>query len=729
MPEPVDTCCADEKPAASEPVDACCADEKPAASEPVDACCANEKPVASQSVDACCAGEKSAAPEPVDACCAAEKPNVEQPIDACCDPSDYSEELAPWWRDRALALPIASGVLWVAGLILDWQNLETAEVVAFALSLAAGAWTFVPGALRRLFTGKGRGRLGVALLMTIAAIGAVLLGHVGEAAALAFLFSIAETLEDRAMHRAQQGLRALLSLIPETARVSRGAEEQTIPASEVRERDILIVGAGERVATDGIVTEGRSWVDTSAITGESIPVEVGPGEPVLAGSVNGTGTLHIEANADGRDNSLTKIVQLVEQAHANKGERARMADRIARPLVPLVLIAAALIAVFGFIVGDPATWIERALVVLVAASPCALAIAVPVTVISAIGSASKFGVVIKSGAAFELLGTINRVAFDKTGTLTRNQPEVVTTHATNGHSEDEVLGLAAALESASSHPLAEAIINAATHRPEATEVQEHPGHGLTGVIDGRRVRVGSPRWINPGTLGEESTQLAEAGMSVIVVEVDEQVVGVIGIRDELRPEAAEAIAALKAQGVSTVMLTGDNTRTAEAIAAQAGIDEVHAEQLPADKAEHIRQSAEQVPTAMIGDGINDAPALASGTVGIAMGVTGSAGAVDSADVVFTGHDLRLIPDALAHAKRGRKIMTGNIALAMAIIIVLFPLALFGVLGLAAVVLVHEAAEVVVILNGIRAARVHRRALPPASNEAMSSKLPVEMGSR
>lgn len=631
--------------------------------------------------------------------------------DSCCGPSethsDEHEELGPWWRDRALALPVVSGLLWAAGLILEWTGLEIPALVVFALGLVAGAWTFVPGTLKRLFTGKGRGRLGVGLLMTVAAIGAVLLGHVGEAAALAFLFSIAETLEDRTMDRAQQGLRALLSLIPETARVSRLAGEHTIPAADVRELDVLIVGAGERVATDAVVTSGQSWVDTSAITGESIPVEVGPGDDVLAGSVNGSGTLNIEATADGRDNSLTKIVHLVEQAHANKGERARMADSIARPLVPLVLIAATLIAAFGFVIGDPSTWAERALVVLVAVSPCALAIAVPVTVISAIGSASKFGVVIKSGAAFEQLGTIGRVAFDKTGTLTRNEPRVVTTHIAGEYTEAQVLGLAAALEATSTHPLAEAITAAAPTSPEATEVQEFSGHGLTGIVEGRRVRVGSPRWINPQTLAEHATESAGQGMSIIVVEADDQIAGVIGIRDELRPEAAEAITALRNQGVSTVMLTGDNARTAEAIAALAGIDEVYAEQLPADKAEHIRASTEQVPTVMIGDGINDAPALASATVGIAMGVTGSAAAVESADVAFTGNDLRLIPEALAHARRGRAIMTGNIALALAIIVVLFPLALFGVLGLAAVVLVHEVAEVIVIANGVRAARIRR----------------------
>jgi len=660
-------------------------------------------------------------------CCGPEEPVIAEPVDSCCaltaPKAAGVETLPPWWRDRALAFPVASGVLWVTGLILEWSGLPIPALIAFSLGLAAGAWTFVPGTIKRLFTSKGRGRLGVGLLMTIAAVGAVLLGHVGEAAALAFLFSIAETLEDRAMDRAQHGLRALLSLIPETARVSRRDREELIPAAEVREHDLLIVGAGERVATDGTVATGSSWVDTSAITGESIPVEVSPGDEVRAGSVNGSGTLHIEATADGRDNSLTKIVQLVEQAHANKGEGARLADRIARPLVPGVLIAAALIVVFGFMVGDPVTWIERALVVLVAASPCALAIAVPVTVISAIGSASKFGVVIKSGAAFEQLGTIRRVAFDKTGTLTRNEPRVVATHTAGDHTEERVLGIAAALEATSNHPLAEAITAAAPDRPRASGVQEHAGHGLSGLVDGEHVRVGSPRWISPQTLSDQVVQLSGQGMSIIMVEVDGHVVGVIGIRDELKPEAREAIAALNAEGISTVMLTGDNARTAEAIAAQAGIDEVHAEQLPEDKANYIRRSVEQVPTAMIGDGINDAPALASATVGIAMGVTGSAAAVESADVAFTGTDLRLIPDALAHARRGRKIMTGNIALAVAIIVMLFPLALFGVLGLAAVVLVHEVAEVTVILNGIRAARVARRTTPATADNSATSAAP------
>lgn len=640
---------------------------------------------------------------------------------------DEPEEHGPWWKDTELMFPITAGVFCITGFILDHTVSPTAALVCYWVALIAGGWTFIPGSLRQLVTNKGRSRMGVGLLMTIAAVGAVLLGHVGEAAALAFLFSISETLEDRAMDRAQQGLRALLSLMPNTARVIRDDVETTVPASEVRVSDVLVVGAGERVATDGTVIAGQSWLNTSAITGESIPVGVSPGSNVSAGSVNGSGTLWIRATSDGLDNSLTQIVRLVEQAQSTKGERARFADRVARPLVPAVLVASLLIVLFGFLVGDPATWTQRALVVLVAASPCAMAIAVPVTVISAVGAASKLGVVIKSGVAFEQLGTIQTVAFDKTGTLTENNPRVVATHVV----VDDVLPMAAAVESASSHPLSRAIVAAAaepgTNNTDAAltahEVQEQPGQGLIGVVKGKRIRVGSPRWIptdGAGELTDRVAEMSQAGMSVVVVEVDGTPAGVLGIRDELRPEAAAAVQALADQGMRSVMLTGDQEVTAQAIAAQAGIpsDRVWAGQLPADKARVVAELVDKSPTAMIGDGINDAPALAAATVGIAMGVTGSDAAIESADVAFTGSDVRLMPVALAHARRGRRIMTGNIGLALAIIVVLFPLALFGVLGLAAVVLVHEVAEVIVIGNGLRAGRMPRQlTAPPESTPA------------
>ncbi|MBI5159989.1 MAG: cadmium-translocating P-type ATPase [Micrococcales bacterium] len=644
-----------------------------------------------------------------DACCGGPDPArvPASPSDAETDSEGDEVEppRPPLWRDRALLPSAISGLALLAGAVLGGVGAEVAGIVLESIALLAGASTFVPGAIRRLL----KGRLGVGLLMTIAAVGAVALGRIGEAAALAFLFSLAEALEDRAMDRAREGLRALLSLIPDTARVSRLAGDEVVPVRSLRELDILIVGAGERVATDGVVVEGRSSVDASAVTGESIPVEVGPGDPVPAGAVNGSGTLRIEATADGRDNSLTQIVALVEQANSRKGERARLADRIARPLVPAVMIIAAGVAAFGFVVGDPGTWIVRALVVLVAASPCALAIAVPVTVISAIGSASRSGVVIKSGAAFEAFGTIRRIALDKTGTLTRNRPELVAVRTVPGVRDEEAVALAAALESSSTHPLARAIVAAAPAAPSAADLVELAGRGVSATVDGAPLRVGSPRWVAPGELAGAVDEFASQGMSLVVVERDGRPIAVLGVRDEPRPEAAETIRMLADQGVDVAMITGDDDRTGRTIARQIGIAEVYSQQSPADKAATVERLQRERPTAMVGDGINDAPALATATVGIAMGATGSAVAVESAEIAFTGSDLRLIPVALAHARRGRRIMTVNIGLSLAIIVGLFPLALFGVLGLAQVVLVHEIAEVIVILNGVRIARRPRTA--------------------
>ncbi|AZT94731.1 MAG: heavy metal translocating P-type ATPase [Brevibacterium aurantiacum] len=623
---------------------------------------------------------------------------------------EADEPSRAWWQDPGILIPIFSGVAFLTGLILEWTGQDTAALVVFWAGLLLGAYTFVPGAIRGLVM---RRKVGIALLMTISAIGAIILGYVEEAAALAFLYSIAEALEDKAMDRARSGLRALLKLVPDTATIRRDDATVEIPATELTAGMILVVKPGERVATDGIVQTGRSSLDTSAITGESIPVEVAPGDAVPAGAINTAGALEVRTTAGGADNSLTTIVELVEQAQAEKGERARLADRIAKPLVPGVIILAVLVGVLGSLLGDPETWITRALVVLVAASPCALAIAVPVTVVSAIGAASRFGVVIKSGAAFERLGTIRHLAVDKTGTLTRNQPTVtaVVTTPDADASEDEVLGLAAAIEQHSTHPLATAITTAASQIPAATDVIEEAGHGISGIINGHRITVGSPRWIAAGPLAADVEAMEAAGQTCVLVTRDDTLIGAIGVRDELRPEVPDVIQALTGQQVAVSMLTGDNTRTADALAAQAGITDVHAELRPEDKARLVAAFAAERPTAMIGDGINDAPALAGATVGIAMGATGSDAAIESADVAFTGHDLRLIPQALHHAKRGRAIINQNIVLSLLIIIVLLPLAITGTLGLAAVVLVHEVAEVIVIGNGLRAARTRRTTLP------------------
>lgn len=631
-------------------------------------------------------------------------------------PAAGQERHTPWWRSPSVLIPASSGLLLVFGLLVEWlsSEAETLAMVLFWSSLLFGASQFVPGALKGLFT---RGRLGIGLLMTISATGAVLLGYIEEAAALAFLYSIVEALEDLSMDRAQSGLRSLLGLIPTTATVlAADGAKRTTPVEDLVAGDVLRLAAGERLATDAVVRSGHSSMDVSAITGESIPVEVSPGDDVLAGSINTSGTLDVEATASGTDNSLTTVVELVEQAQTQKGNQARLADRLARPLVPGVLLLATVVALVGWIFGDSELWVQRALVVLVAASPCALAISVPITVVSGIGAASKFGVIIKSGAAFERLGGIRHVALDKTGTLTRNEPTVTVVLTTGDTTRSQVLNWAASLEAHSTHPLAAAITAESTEVLDAQQVTETAGQGISGVLDEVPMSVGNPRWLSPGELAEQVEDFENRGMTMVILHRRRQPVGAIGVRDELRPETSQVITSLTSRGLGVTMLTGDNTRTAEALAHEAGITEVRSQLRPQDKARAVTQLREagSGPVAMIGDGINDAPALATADIGIAMGATGSDAAVESADVAFTGEDLRRIPQALDHTRRGRQIITQNIVLSLALIIVLLPLAITGVLGLAAVVLVHEIAEVFVILNGLRAART------PSAEHAFTS---------
>ena len=598
----------------------------------------------------------------------------------------------------------AAGVLLLASLIVGWSDLDRASGV-FALGAAAtGGSTFVPGTMRSL----RRRKIGVGTLMTIAGLGALALGELQEAAALAFLFSISEGLEEFSLARAQRGLRSLLSLLPETAIVRRDTVEQEIPAAQIRVGDTLVVRPGGRIATDGTICSGRSTVDMAAITGESIPVQVQPETQVFAGSINGNGALEIEATSTTADNSLARVVNIVADAQANKGQRQRLADRIARPLVPGVIGTAALIAIVGALLGDPTIWIQRALVVLVAASPCALAISVPITVVAAVGAASKFGVIIKGGAALEALGTIRTVALDKTGTLTRNHPAVTEVITVGDHTREDVLAVAAALEARSEHPLAHAILSAHPNALAANDVEAITAAGLTGTVDGHTARLGRPGWLETGTLGADVTRMQAAGATTVLVEFDGQIIGAIAVRDELRPEAPSVVSLLCSRGLDVAMLTGDNQATAAGLAAQAGITAVHADLRPEDKALLITEMELRGPVAMVGDGINDAPALAVATVGIAMGAMGTDVAIETADVAMMGNNLQALPKALDHARRARTIMLQNVGLSLAIVTTLLPLALLGLLGLAAVVAIHEVAEIVVIANGVRAGHVRDR---------------------
>ncbi|AZN29299.1 cadmium-translocating P-type ATPase [Flaviflexus salsibiostraticola] len=619
-------------------------------------------------------------------------------MSACGCEHDEREEETPWWRDTEILLPILSGLALAAGFTAE--QLGAGGAAFYWAGLLLGGYTFAPTAVRTLVTER---RLGIGLLMTISALGAIILGYVEEAAALAFLYSIVEALEDRAMDRARSGLGSLLSLVPETATVVVDGAAAEIPAAQLTVGGTILVRPGERVPTDGIVANGRSGLDTSAITGESIPVDVGVGDEIIAGSINLTAPLTLTATASGTDNSLTTVVRLVRQAQQEKGERARIADRIARPLVPGVLILAAAVAILGSLFGDPELWITRSLVVLVAASPCALAISVPLTVVAGVGAASRFGVVFKSGSAFEELGGIRAMAFDKTGTLTMSSPSVVRVETAPEYTADDVLSLAAALEQHSTHPLARAITDAVA-APPASDAEESAGLGMTGTVGGARVAVGNPTWLSSGHLTAKVKELQGSGMTAVIVHREGEPVGAIGLRDELRSEAAEAIGLLHEDGIETVMLTGDSEASARALASAAGIDDVRANLRPEDKSDAIAGLTGRGRTAMVGDGINDGPALASADLGIAMGLTGSDVAIESADIAFLGDDLRLLPQAVRHARRGRRIIDENILLSLLIITALVPLAISGVLGLAAVVLVHEVGEIIVILNGLRASR-------------------------
>lgn len=660
--------------------------------------------------------------------------------DCCSFDGDFNTDAAPQrLRDvPAIRFALLAGLLLSAGWITGWATGSATSPVAVVLLLASllvGAWTFVPETLRNLRSA----RVGVGTLMTIAAVGAVALGELREAAMLAFLFSIAEGLEGYAVTRTRRGLRALLDLVPEEALVRRGEATVSVRPQDLRVGELLIVRPGARIATDGTVRSGRSALDTSAVTGESIPVETGPGDEVFAGTINGGGVLEVQVSATTAQNSLARIVHIVEQAHERKGSAQRLADRLARPLVPGVMVLAFAIAVLGAVFGEASVWIERALVVLVAAAPCAMAISVPVAVVTAIGSAARSGVLIKGGAALEALGAVGTVALDKTGTLTRGRPSVIDIVAAPGVSCEEILAVAAALETHSEHPLAAAVLAATEQRLPVREVTAHPGAGVSALVQDRPARLGRPGFIAAGVLSEDVERLQASGATAILVERGtgtqaeaqgeggNRLLGVIAVRDELRPEAPQTVADLRALGVEVVMLTGDNVRTAHALAQGAGITDVRADLRPEDKA-RIVQELRQASTSsrrgrsgvvMVGDGINDAPALATADVGIAMGAMGVDVAIEAADVALMGEDLRHLPLALAHARRSRRIMVQSLVLSMLILLVLVPLSAFGVLGLAVVVAAHELAEVFVIGNGVRAGR-RQLILPTVSSARPAS---------
>lgn len=560
-----------------------------------------------------------------------------------------------------------------------------------------------------------QGALDMNALMTIAVLGAMAVGEWGEGAATVVLFSLAQLLEARSRERARRALGELMDLAPETALVRGPAGEERRPADRVRRGDLIVVQPGERVPLDGIVEAGVSGVDQSPLTGESKRVTRQPGDQVLAGSINGEGALDVRVTRAAGETTLARVLRRTLEAQASRAPSQSFVDRFARVYTPLVLALALGVACLPPLLagGDLAAWTYRGLVLLVIACPCALVIATPVAVVSGLTAASRRGVLVKGGMHLEDLGRVRAVVFDKTGTLSTGRPEVTDVLPASG-SAREVLALAAAVEARSAHPIAQAVVALARRDgielTPATEMAEIPGRGAQGRVDGRVVLVGSHRLFDERGLCDhrldaELLRLESEGKSALLVGDGAGVVGALAVADGLRPEAAGAIQELRSWGLPVAVLSGDNRRTVGALAQRLGIEEAHAELLPEDKVERLgRLQSAWGPTAMIGDGINDAPALAAATVGIAMGQRGTDVALETADVALMSEDLRLVPFALRLGAATRRTIRANIALSLAVKALVLALGLAGHGSLWAAVAADMGASLLVIANGLRLLR-------------------------
>lgn len=616
-----------------------------------------------------------------------------------------------WQAHQRLIFTTVSGSLALLGFLLSHLGLPRAATVPlYALAMASGGWL----AARRAYFAVRALSLDINVLMCLAVAGAAAIGDWLEGATVIFLFALANLLESRSMERARRSIRALMDLSPPTARLLRGREEISLPVGEVHVGEMLAVRPGERIPLDGVVSEGASAVDQSPITGESLPVEKGPGEEVFGGTINGRGYLEVKVTRSATDTALARIIHAVEEAQSRKAPSQSFVDRFARYYTPAVMLAALLVAVLPPLIGGLAwgEWLYRALVFLVVACPCALVISTPVTIASGLARATRDGVLIKGGVFLESLGTIPVFAFDKTGTLTAGRPEVSEVRGLNGRPEREALRVAAAVESRSEHPLAGAILERARREvelPEAREFQSLPGRGAAALIDGTKYYVGSHRlfeelgWCSP-EVDEKLERLEAQGQTVVLVGGDGRLTGLLAVADQPRAEAAGALQGLKRNGVRrTVMLTGDNRGTARAVAERLGLDEYRAELLPEDKVRVVRElAAKQRGVAMVGDGVNDAPALAAATVGIAMGVAGTDAALETADVALMADDLRRLPGVVRLSRRVKGIIRQNIGLALLLKAVFLALTPFGLTSLWLAVLADMGASLLVILNGLRA---------------------------
>jgi Cd2+/Zn2+-exporting ATPase len=560
-------------------------------------------------------------------------------------------------------------------------------------------------------------RLDVDFLMAVAAIGAAAIGEYAEGAMLLVLFSLGHGLEHYAMGQARKAIRALGRLTPTAAWVRRGDAFVEVPVASVTVGDVVRVRPSERVPMDGTVEAGSSSVDQSPITGESIPVEKGARDEVFAGTLNGDGLLEVRVTRIAADSTVSRMIRLVEEAQGQKSTTQRYAERFTRVYVPCVVAATVLMWTLPPMAGW-LTWPEsflRAMTLLVGASPCALAISTPAAVLAGVARAARAGILIKGGAHLESLGAIKAFAMDKTGTLTLGRPALRRVIAIDGTPEDRVLAVAASLEEHSTHPLANAVLAAARARgvmfPQAADVQAVRGKGMSGTVEGRPAHLGALR-LFAGTDGAPAAtdvaraavaDLEEEACTVMLVAHGGRFIGAIGLIDGPRPEAAHAVAALHALGVRPlVMLTGDNERVARAVGGLVGIDEVRASLMPERKIDAVRELlAAHGSVAMVGDGVNDAPALAAATVGIAMGKSGTDVALEAADVALMSDDLMRLPLAVGISRAARAIVRQNVTISMGMVFVLIPLAVAGAVPVWVAVLMHEGSTVAVVLNSLR----------------------------
>ena len=623
-------------------------------------------------------------------------------------------------RNWQLSLSLLSGLLLAIGFFGE-QFLGLPGWAALAFYLAA----YLAGGLdlaKHTIPTVLRGKFDVEFLMLLGAVGAGILGEWAEGAFLLFLFSFGHALEHFAMESARNAISALGELTPKVARIKTAQGEREVPVEQLQVGQTVIVRPGDRVPVDGTIGHGRSAIDQSPITGESVPVEKEPGADVFAGSINGDGALEIEVTKLSSDSTIARVQKMVEEAQSQKSPSQTFTDRFEKIFVPCVLAVALLAAIVPPLAG----WLEwrdaifRAISTVVAASPCALALATPSAVLAGIARAAQNGVLIKGGVHLENLGTLGAIAFDKTGTLTRGKPEISDVVSVAGIEENELLSVAAAVETRSSHPLALAVVERAQELelslPDAGELQTLKGRGVQAPVGAQLVRIGNAKMMDeagialPEELRTRMHELGESGKPTMIVARDERVLGVLALADPIRDNSKSTLERLRAIGIETlVMLTGDNARVASHVAPQVGVTEFRADLLPENKVEALKSLMDKHgQVAMIGDGVNDAPALANATVGIAMGAGGTDVALETADVALMADDLSKLPFAVALSRQAKSIIRQNLWISLGVIAILVPSTLFGFARLSIAVIFHEGSTLIVVFNALRLLRFKLR---------------------